>query len=107
MYVTANPYSHSLMNHYYVLGPLFIFIYFPFIQPFWGITRYYYSLPGLLVLTIYSGLCGFIGYLVGSFVDHKFGTYIGSENTRFVLWLSLIFIGIAIGALATQRKAKD
>lgn len=107
LYITGNPYAHSLMNHYYVMGPLFIFIYFPFIQPFWGVTRYYYSLPGLVILMFYSGLCGFIGYLLGSFVDHKFGASLGSENTRFVLWLSLIFIGIAIGALSTQRKAKD
>ena len=107
LYIMGNPYSYSLIKHCYVLGPLFVFIYFPIIQPFWGVTKRYYSLPGLFVLVFYSGLCGFLGYLVGYFLDQKFGASLGGANSRFVLWLSLIFLGTAIGGLATQNRTKE
>jgi hypothetical protein len=107
LYFSGNPYSYSLIKHFYVLGPLFVFIYYPVIQPFWGVTKRYYSLPGLFVLTIYAGFCGFLGFLVGYFLDQKIGYTMESSNSRFVLWLLLMFLGTAIGGLAAQKRTKE
>jgi hypothetical protein len=107
LYFLGNPYAYSLIKHFYALGPLFVFIYYPVIQPFWGVTKRYYSLPGLLVLVIYAGLCGFLGFLVGYFLDQKLGSSLGSAHSRFVLWLLLMFLGTAIGGLAAQKRTKE
>ena len=102
---SGSPYTGSLMNHWLVLGALFIFIYFPLIQPVLGTSQKYFSLGPLLVIFFYSGLGGFLGLLLGKFVDGKYGVSIG--NNRFLLWLSLILIGTAVGALAARKQGKD
>ena len=102
---TGSPYTNSMTSHWAVLGLLFAFIYFPLVQPIWGISGKYYSLGQLLAKFLLSGLGGFLGLLLGKFVDGKYGVTIGSN--RFLLWLSLILIGTAVGALAARRKRKD
>jgi hypothetical protein len=54
----------------------------------------------------YSALGGLLGFLLGQFVDHKFGDLIGLASRRFLLWLALILIGTAIGALVAKRGSK-
>ena len=107
LFVTGSPYYFSMMNHGVILGFLFAFIYFPLVQPILGTSKNYYSLGALVGVLFYSFLGGLLGFLLGQFVDHKFGTLIGFDNRRFLLWLALILIGTAIGALVAKRGSKS
>ncbi len=100
--VTGSPYSSALTQHWVVLGVLFVLVYFPLLEPILGVGKRYFSLGELFWLLLYSGIGGFLCYLLGRFVDTKFGVSIGPE-WRFPLWLFLILIGIAIGAFAQGR----
>ncbi len=101
---SGSPYTNSMMNHWAILGALFVFIYFPLIQPVWGVSGKYFSLGQLFGIFFYSALGGFLGLLLGKFVDGKYGLSIGAN--RFLLWLSLILIGTAVGALAARKRGK-
>src|SRR5258708_1290404 len=41
---TVIPYSHAMTTHWFALGLLFGFIYFPLVQPLWGVSKKYQSL---------------------------------------------------------------
>lgn len=107
LYITGSPYSSAFTQHEIILGILFVFVYFPLIQPLWGISRKYFSLGDLTWLLLYSSLGGFLGFLVGRFVDQKIGENLGTDGRRFLLWLILILLGLAIGALTAQRRVKE
>ncbi|HEY5040179.1 MAG TPA: hypothetical protein VIJ93_14015 [bacterium] len=98
------PYSYSLTQHEIILGLLFVFVYFPLIQPVLGISKHYFSLGELPWILFYSGLGGFLGFLLGKFVDDRFGISMGADSRRFLLWLFLILLGTAVGALAAKRR---
>lgn len=103
-----SPYFNALKNHEIALGILFIFVYFPLIQPLWGISKKYHSLGELVWILFYSGLGGFIGYEMGWFISNKFPTVRTDISHWFLLWLSLILIGASIGAWAARsRRAKS
>ena len=102
----GSPYFSSLIHHQAVLGGLFAFIYFPVIQPLLGVSRRYHSLGELVWILFYTGLGGFVGFLLGHFVDGKYALSIGTDGHRFLLWLALIFLGAAIGALVAQKQAQ-
>ncbi|HUO57724.1 MAG TPA: hypothetical protein VMV05_06060 [bacterium] len=101
LFFTGNPFTRSFMNHWWVLGPLYGFLYFPLIQPLLGTSVKYQSLGQLFWTFLYSGLGGFLGYLLGAFVDKKYGVSIG--DNRFLLWVTLLLIGAAVGAMAARR----
>jgi len=105
LYVIGNPFSFALMNHWIVLGFLFAFLYFPLIQPLWGTSVKYFTIAQLVWVLFYSALGGLLGFLLGRFVDQKFGVSIGADSRRFLLWLALTLIGAAIGALAARSKS--
>ncbi len=103
---TQSPYYYSMTNHWAVLGALFAFIYFPLVEPVLGVSKKYQSLGGLFWVFLYSALGGFFGFLSGRFVDQKFGVSIGLDNRRFLLWLALILLGTALGAMIGQKRGK-
>jgi hypothetical protein len=101
-----SPYFNALKNHEIALGILFIFIYFPLIQPLWGIGKKYASLGELFWILLYSALGGFIGYETGWFISNKFPSVRTDSAHWFLLWLGFILLGTAIGALIAQRRGK-
>ena len=105
MLFTGNPYVKALMKHWYVLGPLSAFVYFPLIEPLLGISRRFFTLGQLLKIVFFSSLCGFLSILLAMYVDQKFGESIGAN--RFLLRLFIILIGTAVGALAARPRGKS
>ena len=103
---TGNPFGLTLMGHWVVLGFLFLFIYLPLLQPLLGTSRNYATLGQLAWILFYSTLGCLLGFLLGQFVDHKFGASIGMDSRRFLLWLALTLVGAAVGALAGQKGSK-
>jgi hypothetical protein len=99
----GSPYYNMMIHHPVVLGALFVFVYFPLLQPLCGLSKKYQSLGALFWIFLFSGLGGFLGYLLGQFVDRKYGASFAGGN-RFLLWLALILIGTAVGALAARRR---
>jgi hypothetical protein len=102
---TGNPFSAAMRNHEIVLGILFAVIYFALIQPVLGTSQRYQSLGQLLWVFLYSALGGFLCFLLGQFVVHKWGDSMTSGN-QFLLWLGLILLGTAVGSLIAQRRSK-
>jgi len=102
-FVTGNPFFTAMEHHWIVLGVLFAFVYFPVIQPLWGISQRYYGLGLSIWIVVYSGLGGFLGFLLGQFaVRHWLSTL--ETNNQFLVWLGLILLGIALGALLARRR---
>lgn len=105
-HATGNPFFFDMTRHPAVLGILFAFLYFPLIQSLWGISKDYVPLGRLIWVTFYSALGGLLGFLLGRFVLEKAGASLGKGNYAFLLWLGLILLGAAIGALAARRSGK-
>jgi hypothetical protein len=103
-YYTGSPFFNSLTRHEIILGLLFALVYFPLLQPILGVGKKYFSLPRVLWILLLSAFGGFLGYLLGQFVIRKMGTAPGDNGKLFLLWLALILIGVAVGALGAQRK---
>ncbi len=101
-YYWGSPFLKSLTGNALILGVLFALIYFPLVQPVLGISRKYFTLVRLAGVLFFSALGGFLGYLLGQFVSQKFGVTLGT-NGRFLVWLSIILMGMAIGAIARGR----
>ncbi len=104
--MTGSPYYYALIHHEIILGVLFAFIYFPVLQPILGISQRFHSWGELFWILFYSGLGGFLCFLLGRFINDKFGASLGSDNTRFLIWLGLILLGGASGAMVAQRRGK-
>jgi hypothetical protein len=105
--LTGSPYFYSPIQHPLVLGFLFAFVYFPLVQPLWGISRKYQTLVDLLGVLLLSASCGFLGYEVGWWVGRKFPAVRADGDHWFLMWLGLILLGMAVGALAGQKREKD
>ena len=105
--LTGSPYFYSPIRHPLILGFLFAFIYFPLIQPLWGVSRKYQTLGTLLGVLFLSGLGGFLGYEAGWWVGRKFPSVRVNGDHWFLMWLGLILLGMAVGALAGRRSEKD
>lgn len=101
-----SPYFNALKNHEIALGILFVFVYFPLIQPLWGIDKKYSSFVELFWILFYSVLGGFVGYETGWFVSNKIPSVKTDSGHWFLLWLGFILLGTAIGALIAQRRGK-
>jgi hypothetical protein len=102
---SGSPYANSMKNHWLVLGPLFALVYFPLVEPLWGISRKFFSMGQLFGILFYSALCGFLSLLLARFVDQKFGESMGTN--RFLLWLGLVLLGSAVGALIARQRGKE
>lgn len=103
---TGNPFSSALMNHPAAMGFLFVFVYFPLIQPFLGVTRKYQPLGNLVWVLVYSVLGGFLGYVLGWFFSQKIASIQADRSHWFLLWLACVLIGTAAGAVIAQRHGK-
>jgi hypothetical protein len=106
LFFTGNPAFFTLQDHWAAMGFLFIFVYFPLIQPLWGVSRNYCSLPDLFRILLYSipGSC--LGFGLGWVVSQKFMFASASNETRFLIWLGMILLGTALGSLLAQRRLK-
>jgi len=96
-----------MIHHEVVLGFLFLFLYFPLIQPIWGIGKKYFSLGKLIWILLFAALGGFLGFLLGQFLTKKLSPSLGGDTSQFLLWLALIFLGAAAGAVAARRGGKE
>jgi hypothetical protein len=103
-YYAGSPFYASLTKHEAVLGLLFALVYFPLLEPILGVSKKYFPLHRILWILLFAGLGGFLGYLVGQFVIRKAGLPTGDNAQLFLLWLALVLIGVAVGALGAQRK---
>ena len=90
--VLGSPYFHAMMDHPIVLGALFLLVYFPLIQPLWGVNARFLSLGELTGVLIYAVLGGTAGFFGGWFVDAKLSGFLHTEDIRFPLWLGLILL---------------
>jgi len=100
------PFYSALMGHWLVLGILSIFIYFPWIQPVWGIGQRYYPLGDVLRLTAACFLGGLAGYMVGWYGGNLLEPHLGSGDGRFLFWLAWILLGLGAAAFY-GRKGLD
>ena len=100
----GSPYFYAMIVHYLPLGILFVFVYFPLIQPLLGISKKYQNFGGILWLLFYSALGGFIGYETGWFLSQKIASIRTVHDRWLLLWLGFTFLGTAIGALIAQRR---
>jgi hypothetical protein len=105
LFIRGSVYYNGLIHHEVVMGGLFAFIYFPLLQPLWGISKHYSSLGELLKILLSSALGGFFGFLLGWFLNEKMGPMVGLESRRFLLWLGLTLLGLAIGAMGARKKS--
>ncbi len=106
-YYLGSPFYTSLTRHEIVLGILFTLVYFPLLQPILGIGKRYFSITKVFGILLFSVFGGFLGYLLGQFIIKKAGMPSGDNGLLFLLWLALILIGAAVGALGAQRKGSD
>jgi len=102
----GNPAFFTLWDHWAAMGFLFIFVYFPLIQPLWGVSRNYCALPDLLRILFYPLLGGCLGFGLGWVVSQKFLFTTASNEIRFLLWLGMILLGTALGSFFAQRRLK-
>jgi hypothetical protein len=106
-YFTGNPFFRPMADHFLALGALFILVYFPLLEPALGVSRRYYSLGQLFWIYFYSALGGFIGYETGWFISQKFASVQADRSHWFLLWVFLMLLGTAAGALLAQRRLKQ
>ena len=106
LFMADSPFYYKFIDHEIIFGILFVFIYFPLIQPLWGTGKKYYSLVELLWILVYSALGGFLGYVAGWFFSNKFPSVRTDTGHWFLLWLGFILLGTAIGAMVAQRREK-
>jgi hypothetical protein len=100
----GSPFFFTMIHHTAALGFLFIFIYFPLIQPLWGVGQSYKSLGTVLKSLLWAGAGGAMGFALGYWVDSRFGHSLPEEGHRFLLWLGLMLFGAALGALFGQKR---
>ena len=95
---------YTMIHHAAALGFLFIFLYFPIIQPLLGVGQSYRSFGTVLKSLLWAAGGGALGYILGFWVDSRFGRSLPEEGHRFLLWLGLMLLGAALGALFGQRQ---
>ncbi|HVZ79339.1 MAG TPA: hypothetical protein VHE12_00910 [bacterium] len=98
---------YSMIDHPGSLGFLFIFLYFPILQPLLGVGQRYTSVLTVLKSLLWAGVGGVLGYSLGFWVDSRFGHSLSQEGLRFLVWLGLILFGAALGAVLGQRASSD
>jgi hypothetical protein len=106
-YYLGSPFFKVLTEHGIVLGLIFALVYFPLLEPILGVSKKYFSFPRTLWILLFSAFGGFLGYLLGQFVIKKVGISPVNQSHLFLLWLGLVFMGAAVGALGAQRKGGD
>ena len=105
-FISGNPFFTAMTHHEIVLGFLYAFVYFSLVQPVLGTSQRYQTLGQLLWVFIYSGVGGFLCFLLGQFIVRKWGLSLGNGN-EFLLWLGVILLGVAVGSKAAQRRGKN
>jgi len=82
-------------NDYMLLGCFFVFDYFFFVEHLWGLSRVNYTFWGAvgMISDSISGVVG--GFYLGRTLDTKWGMFFGDTETRGLIWIVLILVGIA------------
>lgn len=102
----GSSFFYTVIHHMAALGFLFIFLYFPILQPLLGVGQSYHSFGTVLKSLLWAGLGGALGYFLGFWVDSRFGHSFPEEGHRFLLWLGLMLLGAALGALFAPKGSK-
>jgi hypothetical protein len=78
-----------------LLGCFFVFDYFFFVEHLWGLSRVNYTFWGAvgMISDSISGVVG--GFYLGRTLDTKWGMFFGDTETRGLIWIVLILVGIA------------
>lgn len=81
-------------NDYMFLGPFFVFDYFFFVEHLWGLSRVHHTFWGAvgMISDSVSGVVG--GFYLGRTLDTKWGMFLGDDETRGLIWIILILIGM-------------
>lgn len=104
--ILNSPFFGALTRHYVVLGFLFAFVYFPLVQAILGVGKNYQTLGQLVWVLLYSTLGGFFGFETGWFLSRKFPTLRTDSAHWFLVWVGIILIGLAAGAILGQKRGK-
>jgi len=82
-------------DDYMFLGPIFAMDYVFFVEHLWGVGKdniTFWRSVGMISDAV-SGVVG--GYYLGRILNAKWGMFFGGDETRAVIWILFILIGIA------------
>lgn len=83
-------------NYWYFLALFFVFDYFSLVEHLWGLSRVNFSFWTSLAM-ISDAISGVVmGFYLGRTLNTKWGMFFGDENTRALIWIIFILIGIAV-----------
>lgn len=95
-----------LKNDWMFLAPFFVFDYFSLVEHLWGLSRVNFSFWTSLAMIsdAVSGVVG--GFYLGRILDTKWGMFFGNLETRALIWMIFILIGIAAVTWFGNRTRK-
>ncbi len=82
-------------NYYFYLAPFFVFDYFVLVEHLWGVSQSnftFWASVGTLSDSV-SGIVG--GFYLGRILDTKWGMFFGDNDTRALIWIIFVLIGVA------------
>jgi len=88
------------------LAPFFVMNYLFFVEHLWGVGKdnlTFWRAMGLISDAV-SGVVG--GFYLGRVMNTKWGMFFGTDETRAVIWIVFVFIGIA-GVVWFDNKARQ
>ncbi len=93
-------------NDFMFLGPFFVLDYFFLVEHLWGVGKdniTFWRSMGMISDAV-SGVVG--GYWLGRTLNTKWGMFFGSEETRCLIWLVFILLGIAMVIWFSNKTRK-
>ena len=82
-------------NDCFFLGPFYVLDYFILVEHLWGLSKTnftFWSSVGTLSDSV-SGAVG--GYYLGRTLNTKWGIFFGDDETRALIWVIFVLIGVA------------
>jgi len=101
--VLGSPFYGAFLNHWIILGILSLFVYFPLVQPVWGIGLKYHPFGDLVRLSVAGFLGGILGYALGWTGGNLLEPILGGGDGRFLFWLGTLFSGMALATLYGRK----
>ncbi|HXL72429.1 MAG TPA: hypothetical protein VN963_02285 [bacterium] len=77
------------------MAPFFVFDYFVLVEHLWGVSRSnftFWASVGTLSDSV-SGVVG--GFCLGRILNTKWGMFVGDDDTRALIWIIFVLIGVA------------
>lgn len=104
LWAMGSPAAELLRSHWVLMGLLFIPVYGLFLVNWMGIGRIYYSMEECLALSLWGALGGGGGFLLGKLLDDHLKRTPFLETHRFIIWLSLVGLGVVLALLVARKK---